>query len=81
MKLELALQIMDKCAEQAAFSVPKQAMVTIRKELEAVKKPADNEERDDICPSCGGDGSFLKPYDLCCKGIVVKCQGKRSPIS
>ncbi len=42
MKLKLALQIMDKCAEQAQFSVPKQAMVTIRKELSGSEKTPTN---------------------------------------
>ena len=47
MKLDLALQLMDKCAEQAQFSVPKQAMMAIRKALEEAQKqsasPTNNE--------------------------------------
>ena len=53
MKLELALKIMDKCAEQAQFSVPKQAMESIRKALSGSEKPPTNISSVPSCPGCG----------------------------
>jgi len=58
MKLELALKIMDKCAEMAQFSVPDQAMKTIREALDGSK----------LDKKCSCDSSCHKEF------ILVKCE-------
>jgi len=89
MRLDFALQLMDKCAEQAQFSVPKQAMITIRKALlEAQKQsaaPTNTESPKFLCNkiSRGSSADFCKyvKYVCECSGTCPSKRSEKSDIS